>query len=72
MFDMFRGGKPDPMTLMAVEHEQRQTDLRRVVNYIKKNYSVGDSINPDEVAAILRIDPLTDSEIEEIEHKLMG
>lgn len=72
MFDMFRGGKPDSMTLMAVDYEQRQNDLRRVVNYIKKNYSVGDSIDPDEVAAILRIDPLTDAEVEEVEYKLMG
>ena len=71
MFDMFRGGKPDPMTLMAIEYEHPQTDLDRVVNYIKKNYSVGDAIDPDEVAAILGIDPLTDSEIEEIEYALM-
>ena len=68
---MLFDGKLDAVDLMAIEHEQRQTDLRRVVNYIKKNYSVGDSIDPDEVAAILRIDPLTDSEIEEIEYKLM-
>lgn len=69
---MLFDGKLDAIDLMAVDYEQRQTDLRRVVNYIKKNYSVGDSIDPDEVAAILRIDPLTDSEIEEIEYKLMG
>lgn len=68
---MLFNGKLDAVDLMAVDYEQRKTDLRRVVNYIKKNYSVGDSIDPDEVAAILRIDPLTDKEIKEIEYKLM-
>ena len=68
---MLFDGKLDAVDLMAIEHEQRQTDLRRVIKYIMKNYSIGDSIDPDEVAAILRIDPLTDSEIEEIEYKLM-
>lgn len=72
MFDMFKGGKPDPMTLMTVDYEQRQTDLRRVVNYIKKNYEIGDSIDPDEITNTLGIKELTDEEIEEIEYKLMG
>ena len=71
MFDMFNGGKPDSMTLMAVDHEQRQNDLHRIVNYIKKNYNIGDSIDPDEVTRILHIKKLTDEEIEYVSRKLM-
>lgn len=71
MFDMFKGGRPDLMTLIAVEYEQRQTDLRRVVNYIKKNYNVGDSIDPDEITNALGINRLTDEEIEYVTEELM-
>ena len=35
---MLFDGKLDAVDLMAIEHEQRQTDLRRVIKYIKKNY----------------------------------
>ena len=70
MFDMFRGGKPDPMTLMAIEYEHPQTDLDRVVNYIKKNYSVGDSIDPDEVTSALNIRELSDDEVDYVTRQL--
>ena len=70
MFDMFNGGKPDPKSLYIVNYEQRQSELNRVVNYIRNNYSVGDSIDVDEVTARLGISDLSDSEVEEVQYKL--
>lgn len=74
MFNMFRGGKVDPITLMAVEYEEerqrRANEIKAVVRYIKNHYEPGDSIDADEVAEILDIDPLTMTEITQIEKQL--
>lgn len=67
---MLFDGKLDAVDLMAIEHEQRQTDLRRVVNYIKKNYLVGDSIDPDEVTSALNIRELSDNEVDYVTRQL--
>ena len=71
MFDMFNGGKPDLVTLITVEYEKRQEEVQRVINYIKKNYNIGDSIDPDEITNILGINRLTDEEIEYVTEELM-
>lgn len=70
MFDMFHGGKPDPMTLMVVEYEERRSDLERVARYIKHNYSRGDVIDVDEIADECRVYNLTDAEVDYIENRL--
>ena len=69
MFEMFRGGKPDPMTLMAIEHEERRSDLNRVVRFIKHNYTYG-AIDIDDVAAECGVESLTPEECDYIERKI--
>jgi hypothetical protein len=69
MFEMFKGGKPDPMTLMAIEHEERRSDLARVVRFIKHNYTCG-TIDIDDVAAECGVEDLTPEEINYIERKI--
>lgn len=69
MFNMFRGGKPDPMTLMVVEHEERRSDLNRVVRFIKHNCTYG-AIDIDDVAAECGVEDLTPEECDYIERKI--
>ena len=66
MFNMFRGGKPDPMTLMAIDYEERRSDLDRVVKFIKHNYTYG-AIDIEDVAAECGVDNLTPEEENYIE-----
>lgn len=37
MFEMFNGGKPDPLTLMAVDYEERQEKLQAIVAYVRRS-----------------------------------
>ena len=69
MFEMFRGGKPDPITLMAIEQEERRSDLNRVVRFIKHNCTYG-TIDIDDVAAECSVYNLTPEEINYIERKI--
>ena len=69
MFEMFRGGKPDPMTLMAVEQEGRKSDLDRIIRVIRDNYTHG-MIDIEDVGAECGVYNLTDDEINYIEQKL--
>lgn len=42
MFDMFHGGKLDPMTLYIVNEEERKSELDDIAHYIyKANLPVG-------------------------------
>ena len=70
MFKMFNGGKPNPKDLYIVNYEQRRSELDRVVNYIKNYYSVGDSIDPDEVTSALNIRELSDDEVDYVTKQL--
>ena len=69
MFDMFRGGKPDPMTLMAVDYEERRSDLDRVARFIKLRYTCG-AIDIDDVAAECSVYNLTPAEADYIERRI--
>ena len=69
MFEMFRGGKPDPITLMVVEQEERKSDLDRVARFIKHHYSYG-AIDIDDVAAECSVYNLTPAEVDYIERKI--
>ena len=69
MFDMFRGGKPDPMTLMAVDYEERRSDLNRVVRYIWAHCEEG-VIDIDDVAAECSVYNLTPAEADYIERRI--
>ena len=69
MFEMFRGGKPDPITLMAIEQEERKSDLERVARFIKHHYSCG-AIDIDAVAAECSVYNLTPAEVDYIERKI--
>lgn len=67
MFEMFRGGKPDPMTLMAVEQEERRSDLNRVIRFIKLHCTHG-MIDVDAVAAECGVYDLSQEEASYIEN----
>ena len=69
MFEMFRGGKPDPITLMAVEQEERKNDLNRVARFIKLRYTCG-AIDIDDIAAECGVYNLTPAEMDYIERKI--
>ena len=69
MFEMFRGGKPDPMTLMAIEYEERRSDLDRVARFIKHHYTYG-AIDIDDVAAECGVTNLTPAECDYIEKRI--
>ena len=69
MFDMFRGGKMDVVTLMAVDYEWRKSELDRIVSFIRKNYSCG-QIDVEDICAECDIDNLTEDEINYIEQQL--
>lgn len=69
MFNMFRGGKPDPMTLMVIEHEERRSDLDRVSRFIKLHYPYG-AINIDDVASKCGVYNLTPAECDYIEKRI--
>ena len=69
MFEMFRGGKPDPITLMAVEQEERKSDLDRVARFIKHHYTYG-AIDIDDVAAECSVYNLSPAEADYIERKI--
>lgn len=69
MFEMFRGGKPDPITLMAIEQDERKNDLDRVVRYIKIHCSYG-YIDVDDVAAECSVYNLTPAEADYIKRKI--
>jgi hypothetical protein len=74
MFDMFRGGKPDPLTLMAVDYETQRSDrikdLKSAAAYIRQNCRGTGSIDADEVAEALNIAPLNYQEIKFVENEL--
>lgn len=69
MFEMFRGGAPDPLTLMVVDKEERIEDLNRIVKFIKMNYTYG-VIDIDDVAAECGVENLTNTEADYIENRL--
>lgn len=71
MFEMFRGGKPDSMTLMAIEQEKRKSDLDRVTRFITIHYTSG-AIDIDDVAAECSVYNLTPAECDYIERKING
>ena len=74
MFDMFRGGKPDPMTLMAVDYEEsrskRAREILYALDYIAENYIPGDTVDADEVAQDLGISPFTANELIYLQREL--
>lgn len=71
MFDMFRGGKPDPMTLMAVNYEERKNELNRIVEFIQDHYSGSGAIDIEDLAAEMGCNlDLDDSDIAYIERQL--
>ena len=37
MFDMFKGGKPDALTLMAVTQEERNQTIKEMIREIKQD-----------------------------------
>ena len=70
MFDMFRGGKPDPMTLWAVDQEERKADLDRIVRYIRNNYRGSGQIDIDDLGAELGVYNITEKEAKYIDRKV--
>ena len=69
MFDMFRGGKPDPKTLWVVNQEERKRDLDRIVRFIKLHYTCG-AIDIDDVAAECNVYNITPAEADYIERRI--
>lgn len=69
MFNMFNGGRPDPMTLWVVDQEERRSDLDRVARFIKLHYSYG-VIDIDDVAAECGVTNLTPAECDYIEKRI--
>lgn len=63
-------GKLSYMTLMGINHFERENDLCRVEEYIKHNYNIGDYVHLDDVADHLGIEPLSDEEASYIIEKL--
>ncbi len=70
MFDMFHGGKPDPMTLMVVDYEEHRSELNRMVQYIKHTYRPGDEIDLDAVAQECGVGYLNAADIDYIQNQL--
>lgn len=74
MFDMFRGGKPDPITLMAVDYEESRTErigeLNQIVSFIKDHYQGSGCIDAEDLAAELGFEPLNYAEIKYVEEQL--
>lgn len=70
MFDMFRGGKPDVMTLMAVDYEQRRSELNKIVKYIKDHYYGKGEVDASYVASIVGVKTPDAKEIKYIERQL--
>ena len=69
MFDMFRGGKPDPITLMAVTYEERQVALKKLATKIKrkvKNNQQFDSDWLNKAIESVGLDELTYSECDQL------
>lgn len=71
MFEMFRGGKPDPITLMAVEQEERKSDIERVIRYIIHEYKPG-VLDIDDIAEECGVYNLNPAEADYIERKING
>ena len=69
MFDMFRGGKPDPITLMAINYEEKKERADRAIALIKKNYTCGE-IDLDDLYAELGYNDPTEEEVEYIKREL--
>lgn len=69
MFDMFRGGKPDPMTLWVVDKEERKSDLDRVVRYIWAHCSQCE-LDIDDIAADCGVYNITPAEADYIEYRI--
>ena len=69
MFNMFNGGKPDPMTLWVVDQEERRSDLDRVARYIKHNCSYG-MLDIDAIAEECGVYNLTEAEAGYIEERI--
>lgn len=71
MFDMFRGGKSDPMTLYIVDQEEHKDKLNIIVNIIREYYHGSGVIDLDDLASEIGIDiDLTDDDIDYIENQL--
>ena len=49
-------------TLMGVDYYERESDLDRIVDYIKRNYEIGDYIYLDPIVDHVNIEPLSDEE----------
>lgn len=69
MFDMFRGGRPDPITLMVVDYEEKRERADKAIAFIKKNYTCGE-IDLDDLYAELGCSNPTEEEVEYIKKKL--
>lgn len=69
MFEMFRGGKPDPLTLMAVDYEFRKEELDEIVDFIKKYYTWGE-IDVEDICAECGTYNISNEEYEYIVSKL--
>lgn len=69
MFEMFRGGKPDLITLMAVDYESRKEELDEIVEFIKKYYTCGE-IDIEDICAECGTYHISDEEYEYIISKL--
>lgn len=71
MFEMFRGGKPDPITLMAIEYEEHKEYLDRIANFIRSHYNGTVVIDIEDLAAEMGINiNLTYEDIAYIERKI--
>ena len=73
MFGMFKGGKPDPMTLWVVDQEEqkakRKRDLDKLVRSVRSAYAELDEdeqLNLWEYANKARLAPLSQEEIDYI------
>ena len=69
MFNMFRGGKPDPKTLWVINQEERKRDLDRIVRYIKINCEHG-AINIDALGEECGVYNITAAEADYIERRI--
>jgi hypothetical protein len=75
MFDMFNGGNPDPMTLMAVDYEERQELLYELVDRIRNElefYSGYEPFDIDPIVEELGLDGLSPEEYKWIESRVYG
>lgn len=77
MFDMFRGGKPDPMTLWAVNQEEqkekRKKEIEKLLKTVRAAYEQlknDEELNLWEYAEAAHLTPLSQEEIDYIIKKV--